>query len=569
MKRIGFMLSVLLAITMLFTTGSVRSQSIWETLWVKSAYPLPAHQWMYSLFPSLAYDRVRDKLYVLSIKTIGGVPKPEIFVFNPSTGDSVGKLRINYNVINSGFSNGMYCLFKMQVAKDGSLYACNLVSPPGGTQGDFKIFKWEHPDSLALLVFSSTMTNSNARWGDAFGVAGTRDSTFIFVSGGSGANGLFNNRFSVLKATDTSARAFTVIRNMISSLNGIASHGIAPTGLRINDGLWVNSIIRVTSLQSQSSPPITIDEVPSQIDRITSGTIRYFELTDQSRRKFILTSDGANEDTGDSTRARLIDVSDANAYFLEGGEPTPPINNQELGFTGGTQNNAQDVDYRLTDENRLTVFVLMSNNGFGAYRLKYTLPVELAQFRATLANDVVDLRWLVTQETNNYGFEVERSIDGGKKFKRIAFIPGRGSTNQHQEYRYSDPLRELGGATIAFYRLKQIDVDGKHRYIPTVQVLLNEASQEIALQQNYPNPVAASSVDGSSTTIAYRIAHPGKVQMKLFNQLGQEARTLVDETKDAGTHVVKLETSELPPGMYHYQLFAFGKTMTRKMILMK
>lgn len=567
MKRCVLLLTIILTVFLTLAPKHLQSQQVWETLWIKSAYPTPAYSWMLYLFSGLAYDRVRDKLYVVSVKTTNGVPDPEIWIFNPATGETTGKLLIDKNIINSGFSLGMYSVFKIQVASDGSIYACNMVSPPGGTQGNFKVFKWVSPDSMPVMVFSNSL--SAHRYGDAFGVIGTRDSTYIFVSGGSTASGLFNNRFVVLKATNTLANNFNVIRTPISSLNGIFSHGLAPTGLLPTDPVWANSIVRVTSLQSQSNPPISIDDVPVSIDRITSGTIRYFQLTDVSRRKFIITCDGKNDDGGDSTKARLIDVSASNAFFLEG-EATPPINSQELRYTGGFSNEAQDVDYKLDVNNRLTLFVLMSNNGIGAFRMTYNLPVELVSYRAILVNDNIELRWLVSQETNNFGFEVQRSLDGGKNFERIGFVYGRGTTNEAKEYIYVDPVKDMSiGLSEVSYRLKQIDADGSSQYSQVVQVLLSATPTDVVLGQNYPNPFSGGSFGNPTTTIAYQLTKPGFVSLKMYSSLGEEMMTLVSESKDVGTHLVKADAPVLPSGIYYYRLNALGKTLLKKMVIVK
>ncbi len=567
MKRFVLMVTLLQSVFLCLAPKPVHSQTIWETLWIKSANPTPAYPWMVYLFSGIAYDRVRDKLYVISIKSTGGVPNPEIWILNPATGDTTGKLKIDKNFINSGFSSGMYCLFKIQVANDGNIYACNMVAPSGGNNGNFKVFKWVSPDSMPIMVYPKDNLTSDSltkfqRWGDAFGVIGKKDSTTIFISGGSILN--FNPEFVALQANDTSAKKFHIARKMPSSLNGVASHGIAPTGVSKLKPVWVNSAARVTSLQTQTNPPVSVDDVPQLIDRITSGTVRYFELQDINR-KFIVTCDGENADGGDSTRARLIDISIPNSFFLEG-EHTPAIGNFELVNTSGDLNNAQDVDYKIVGH-RVTLFVLMSNNGIGAFRLTYDItPVELASFRAIPVDDNVELRWLVTQETNNYGFEVQRSFDGGKNFERIGFVSGRGSTNEAKEYLYLDPVKDINvGLSVVYYRLKQIDTDGSSQYSPTVQVLLSTTPTDVVLGQNYPNPFFGS----LATTIAYQMTQPGFVTLKIYNSLGEELKTLVSESKDIGTHLVRVDALDFPSGMYYYQLTALGQTVQKKMVMIR
>jgi hypothetical protein len=84
-----------------------------------------------------------------------------------------------------------------------------------------------------------------------------------------------------------------------------------------------------------------------------------------------------------------------------------------------------------------------------------------------------------------------------------------------------------------------------------------------ALQQNFPNPF------NPSTRIQYSTPSAGRVQLKVFNVLGEEVSTLVQEEQAAGIHTVRFDARDLPSGMYFYRLEAPGFQETRKMLLMK
>ena len=84
-----------------------------------------------------------------------------------------------------------------------------------------------------------------------------------------------------------------------------------------------------------------------------------------------------------------------------------------------------------------------------------------------------------------------------------------------------------------------------------------------ALYQNFPNPFNAS------TTIAYHIPTRSHVEMKLYNVLGRELMTLVDQQKNAGRHLLRFDASALPSGVYFYQINADAFYQKQKMILMK
>ena len=83
------------------------------------------------------------------------------------------------------------------------------------------------------------------------------------------------------------------------------------------------------------------------------------------------------------------------------------------------------------------------------------------------------------------------------------------------------------------------------------------------LKQNYPNPF------NPTTNISYSLSKKSHVEIKVYNLLGAEVATLVDEYKEAGNFNIVFDSSDLASGVYFYQLKAGDKTMTRKMMLMK
>jgi hypothetical protein len=86
---------------------------------------------------------------------------------------------------------------------------------------------------------------------------------------------------------------------------------------------------------------------------------------------------------------------------------------------------------------------------------------------------------------------------------------------------------------------------------------------EFKLEQNYPNPF------NPSTSIHYTIGSSQFVRLKVYNVLGDEIVTLVDENKSAGSYQVDFNASSLTSGVYFYQLKSGSHLETRKMILMK
>jgi hypothetical protein len=84
-----------------------------------------------------------------------------------------------------------------------------------------------------------------------------------------------------------------------------------------------------------------------------------------------------------------------------------------------------------------------------------------------------------------------------------------------------------------------------------------------ALSANYPNPF------NPSTVINFAVKDAGLVSLKVFDILGSEVVTLVNETKEAGEYAVEFNASNLPSGVYIYKMQVNGFASSKKMLLMK
>ena len=185
-------------------------------------------------------------------------------------------------------------------------------------------------------------------------------------------------------------------------------------------------------------------------------------------------------------------------------------------------------------------------------------PVELASFTANVNEGNVTLNWLTASETNNQGFDIERK-SSASKFEKIGFISGIGTSTESHSYTFTDKNVETGNYS---YRLKQLDYDGTFEYSNEINVDVT-VPLEFALDQNYPNPF------NPSTTISYSIPVKSRVTLKIFNALGKEIITLVNEEKSEGNYDVKFDASGIPSGIYFYKLNAGEFSSTKKMILLK
>ncbi len=194
------------------------------------------------------------------------------------------------------------------------------------------------------------------------------------------------------------------------------------------------------------------------------------------------------------------------------------------------------------------------------------VPVELTSLSAATIGNNVKLSWNTATEINNYGFEIERSALSAERqsWEKIGFVNGNGNSNSPKDYSFVDdfagkPTYRTGRYS---YRLKQIDNDGQFEYSKTIEVDMNGV-KKYELTQNYPNPF------NPTTTISYILPQTGMVRLTLYNILGQEIRTLVNEVKEAGIHTFNFDASDLNSGMYIYKIESGSFTQTRKMTLVK
>ena len=170
---------------------------------------------------------------------------------------------------------------------------------------------------------------------------------------------------------------------------------------------------------------------------------------------------------------------------------------------------------------------------------------------------------------SNFG---EMLVDDGSGDTRVELEDGN-----HSYHNLSDPLRTYYVMTgsifdalsgVMYYSF------GNYKLVPrndndfvgfTTDVTEGEGiPAEYSLSQNYPNPF------NPSTKIQYALPVEGSVTLKVFNILGQEVMTLINnKLEPAGRHEVTFNASNLPSGIYLYHIQADGFVQVKKMILLK
>jgi hypothetical protein len=277
------------------------------------------------------------------------------------------------------------------------------------------------------------------------------------------------------------------------------------------------------------------------------GTLATFTTRDSS----LLTFNGINTHTGGvdtiGIRATMAANKTYKFNFQGADEFTGGVEGYLLDkFTGMVTNVSTAPVYSFTttstpasyDANR---FVLMLSTSS-------SLPVQLSYFKAVQHPTTVELKWATASEVNNSHFIVERSLDG-RNFEEISLV--RGNTNSVAALTYTsiDENPELSG--LSYYRLRQVDIDGKFTYSHVEVINYKPMNTEINnLVTISPNPVKSDKVvlNVQSTT--------HDLSVGIFDLYGKKLSG--DLTIHAGNPVYVIPAEGLRQGIYFVRVYDNG-----------
>lgn len=196
------------------------------------------------------------------------------------------------------------------------------------------------------------------------------------------------------------------------------------------------------------------------------------------------------------------------------------------------------------------------------------LPIQLASFTVVqMTGNQARLTWTTQSETNNYGFEVQKSLSATANFQTIpnSFLAGQGTTTKAHTYSFTD---NAAGSGDWYYRLKQQDLDGTVHFSDAVKSVLAGVTErplptEYALNQNFPNPF------NPSTVIEFALPRESAVRLEVYNAIGERVSTLISDVRQAGYYTYRFDGSSLASGIYFYRLATNEKAFLKKMMLVK
>ena len=203
----------------------------------------------------------------------------------------------------------------------------------------------------------------------------------------------------------------------------------------------------------------------------------------------------------------------------------------------------------------------------GAYEHRRDVPlsVEMVVFEAIPGDGWVKLHWETASETDNDHFVLYRRVGDYGLFYPIANILGQGTTTIPHEYNHFDH-NVINNITYQ-YQISDVDINGVetiHDIIVTATPVAElSVPTDYSLSQNWPNPF------NTSTRIRYAIKEDGVVSLTVYDLLGHQVTSLVNEKQTAGIYYALWNAADQSSGIYFCLLKTGDFRSTRKMLLVK
>lgn len=185
-----------------------------------------------------------------------------------------------------------------------------------------------------------------------------------------------------------------------------------------------------------------------------------------------------------------------------------------------------------------------------------SLPVEWLGFEGEEQEENSLLTWQTSTEYNASHFEVEFSQDGGY-FQSIGQVSAVGNTQEVSDYSFLDRGVGLRFSGVVYYRLRQVDRDGKFSYSKSISIELSKKFLSEATMNIYPNPASRVTRISFGEEIAVS-------QVRVLNTVGEEMKIKVASTNDG----LSIHLGELMPGYYITQILTqSGQKMTETLVV--
>lgn len=246
-----------------------------------------------------------------------------------------------------------------------------------------------------------------------------------------------------------------------------------------------------------------------------------------------------------------VDIAEGGVLVVKGnitssgnnGEITGDGNYYTDGTTDGMSNNSSNQEgtsETLSDDGYTSIEEFVDSGG------SVPLPVELLYFRLEKDKNEVLLKWATATEIENDYFSLERSSDG-ENFDEIGKVDGNGTSKKLNKYTFRD---KNPNASVAYYRLKQVDFDGQYEYHDVRRIDLKD-------RESKPDMVVFPSTV-SNGTLNVRFDQPLAIkELYVYSLAGNQSRHLPGVSQE-GVYHVQVKVDALPDGMYILKIIAIA-----------
>ena len=179
----------------------------------------------------------------------------------------------------------------------------------------------------------------------------------------------------------------------------------------------------------------------------------------------------------------------------------------------------------------------------------------MTSFTVVKQDESLELKWQTASELNNEKFEIEMSQDG-RSFQKVGEVKGNGTTQTQVDYDFQIEEPPVG---MSYYRLKQMDYDGKFEYSKIVSA--NFEKQGTSIGKIFPNPSRSGLVNLTLSAEEEQV-----IQVAIFDVAGKKIN---DQTRSllAGNNELKFDFSAFDKGIYIVTIRDDKSTTSRKLIL--
>ncbi len=350
------------------------------------------------------------------------------------------------------------------------------------------------------------------------------------------------------------------------------------TGTPNNDTITNENTLVYTLTMSTTSGSATLNSVT--IDATGTASASDFETNGM---QLVLDSNG-NSTFDNETDTILGTQNFSGAITFSGLTQSITTSTSRIFLTArrsGTQDITDNVQFNVNEQSNFTFTGGTPAGTFPLSSSDNSLPVELTEFTAepifNLKNGTagIAISWTTESETNNDYFILERKEFGQESWERISqkIFSINGNSASSQSYTFED-LENLKFSTVYKYRIFDVDLEGNSN-LNELTVKATTVSENVlrpktfVLEKAFPNPF------NPSTNISFALPEDSKVSLRVFNLLGQEVRTLVNnESLTANYHSYKWDGKDdlgnsVSTGIYFVKVTANEYSETQKITFLK